>query len=159
MKKAVILYTKYSPVIDAIKHTLSDCEVECVTTPNNTDNCDVVILSNYNGEYSGNAICCHHSLLPSFDSDEPEKDAIIEGVKVSGITIFFTNPKRIIMQYPVFITNDMHYDDLVKKLNYLEQTLFPIVIKKILNNEPFDIEELSSKKCGNGCGGCGGCNH
>ena len=159
MKKIAILYSEKSPVIDAIKYLLNNYEIDTLNEINDASIYDLVVLCNYDGDYKGNAIKCHHSLLPAFDCKEPEKEAILEGVKVTGITIYYTNPKRIIAQYPVFITNSMHYDDLMKELKYLEQTIFPIVLQKVLNNEAFDILSIVNKGCGNHCGGCSSCSH
>ena len=159
MKKVAILYSEYSAVIDAIKYQLSDYEVDCLTEPKKTEKYDLVILSNYYDEFKGNALKCHHSLLPAFDCDEPVKKAILEGVKVTGITIYFTNPFKILAQYPVFINNNTHFDELEKELEYIEQTLFPLVAERILKNEPFEVRALLNKTCSGNCGGCKGCNH
>ena len=159
MKKVAILYSEYSAVIDAIKYQLSDYEVDCLTEPKKTEKYDLVILSNYYGEYEGNALKCHHSLLPSFDCDEPVKKAMLEGVKVTGITIYFTNPFKILAQYPVFINNNTHFYELEKELEYIEQTLFPLVAERILKNEPFEVRALLNKTCSGHCGGCKECNH
>ena len=162
MKNIAILYTNYSPLIDAIKYQLSDYEVICLTIPADMDKYDMVI--NLGVEYDGEALACHHSLLPAFDTEEPAKDAILSGVKVTGVTVYYTKSKKIIAQYPVFINNDMHFDQLEQELKYLEQVLFPIAIHKILNNEPIDIRRLLNTPCGSNCGskhtgGCRGCSH
>lgn len=157
MKRIAVLYSKHTPVIDAIKHRLADCIVDCYTDTKDAEEYDLVICLS-NEKPKGNVISCHHSLLPAFNCAEPEKEAILQGVKVTGITIYYTNTGKIIAQYPVFINNDTHYDDLVQELNYLEQTLLPIIIEKIINNEPFEIQTLINKSCG-GCGGCSSCNH
>ena len=159
MKKIAILYTRYTPTIDAIKYQLADYEVDTLTSINDYDKYELVVLCGYEGLYEGNAINCHHSLLPALDSNNPEKDAIIEGLKVTGITIYYTNPRKIIAQYPVFIKNSMHYEDLKQELDYLEQTIYPLVLSKILKNEQFEIQSLIAGKCDNNCGGCCGCNH
>ncbi len=159
MKKVAVLYDKHSPLIDAISYQLQDYELEFFTSAPNGNNFDLVVLAGYKKPYDGNTLKCHYSLLPAFESEEPLKDAILSGAKVTGITIYFTNPKRIIAQYPIFVTNEKHYDDLYKELQYIEQTIFPLVIKKVLDNEPFEINCLLNK-CQNKCsGGCSGCNH
>ena len=158
MKKIAVIYSKYSPVIDAIKYTLSDCSVDCLSDTDSTEFYDLVICLD-NKKFNKNAIACHHSLLPAFDCDEPEKEAILSGAKVTGITIYNVDTKKIITQYPVFINNDTHYDDLKQELTYLEQTLLPIVAKKIINNEPFEIKNLLNSGCNRTCGGCSSCKH
>ena len=114
---------------------------------------DLVVSVNYRGEENIKLLKCHHSLLPSFNSDEPVKDAFLAGVKVTGITVYFTKPERIIAQYPLFIPNDAHFEDIEKQLCYLEQVIYPIVIEKLLKNEAFDLRNISN------CGGCRGCSH
>lgn len=159
MKKIAILYSKYSSRIDALKYQLSEYEVDCLTCPIDMNKYDLVVLSDYEQKYEGKAVICHHSLLPAFDTPTPEKDAFLNGVKVTGITVCYTNPRKIIVQYPVFINSDMHYDELVQRLSYLEQILFPIVIKKILANEHIDVQKIINNGCGGNCGGCSSCNH
>ena len=160
MKKAAILYSDYNSTIDAIKYRLSDCLTDCMTTPDNMEQYDLVILSNYKGNYDGEAVACHHSLLPAFDSEEPVKDAVLAGVKVSGITIYFKKSKKIIAQYPVFIKNNLHYDEIKQELTYLEQTIYPVVIEKLLNGEVFEPSSLNNTGgCSGNCGGCQACTH
>ena len=157
MKKLAVIYSKYSPTVDAIKYNLQQYQVDCFCEKiDNTSSYDLIVLVNCHDKNNTNTLRCHHSLLPAFDSDEPERDAILAGAKVSGITILQNN--EIIAQYPVFITSDMHYEDLKQELNYLEQTIYPIVIGKVLNNEPFELKTLLGK---NNCcqGGCLGCTH
>ena len=162
MKNVAILYSTYSPTIDAIKYQLEDiAQIEVLSSVDKiySENFDLVILSNYNGECNINAINIHHSLLPAFNTRNPVKDAIMEGVKITGLTVFYTNPYKIITQYPVFIYNDAHYDELKQELIYLEQTIYPIVIEKILKNEPFEIRALMSQKdrCAGDCKECTKC--
>ena len=117
----------------------------------------IICLNNTKSE--GNAISCHHSLLPAFNCDEPEKEAVLSGVKVTGITVYYQNTGKIIAQYPVFIKNDTHYDNLKQELTYLEQTLLPIVAEKIIKNEPFELSKIINKNCNGACGGCSSCSH
>jgi folate-dependent phosphoribosylglycinamide formyltransferase PurN len=98
-----------------------------------------------------NIINTHYSLLPSFDNSNPLQSALLEGVKVSGITFYYTNPRKIIAQYPVLITNEKHFDDVELEMRYLEQTIYPLIVEKIINNEQFDIQQLLKR---NNCGGC-----
>lgn len=99
-----------------------------------------------------NNLKTHLSLLPAFEnSDDPVRDAILAGVKVTGITI--TSKDRIIAQYPVFIPNDMHYDNLKLYLEQTAEALLDAVKEKLQNNEQFEIKDLLKKDC-KGCGGC-----
>ncbi len=43
----------------------------------------------------------HYSLLPAFQTDDPVRDAILTGVKVTGITI--TLEDKIVAQYPILL--------------------------------------------------------
>ena len=157
MKRLLILYSTYSPVIDAIKYRLQGvaeiaCEKEC---PNNIDNYDLTALVNWKNSTDIDAINAHYSLLPAFDGEEPVKDALIAGAKVTGITFFYTKTKKIIAQYPIFIKNESHLEDIEQELRYIEQTLYPIIIEKILNNEQFEVKTLLSNSCCSG--GCSRC--
>ena len=97
--------------------------------------------------------------MPAFSDNEPVKEAFLAGVKVTGITFYYTNPERIIAQYPIFISNFSHYDDIERELEYLEQTIYPLILEKILRNEPFEIRKLLTKGCSGNCGGCDSCKH
>ena len=159
MKKVLILYSTYTPIIDSIKFALSNVDVSLSTDCSFDDSdYDLVILSNYEEKYEGEALCSHHSLLPAFDGKNPAMEAILSGVKVTGMTIYYKKKKKIVAQYPVFIKNSVHFDELEKELTYIEQTIFPIVISKILNNEQFELQTLINN-CGQKCGGCGQCSH
>lgn len=158
MKKIAILYSTYTPTIDAIKARL--CDVECFDNiPANIDEFDLIVNTNFKQEIRQNHIAVHYSLLPAFKSEEPLRDALIAGVKVTGLTFYYTNPEKIITQYPIFISGFSHYDEIERELNYLEQTIYPLILEKILKNEPFEIRNLLTKGCSGNCGGCSGCSH
>ncbi len=159
MKKLALLYSTYTPTIDSIIAHLKDFDVTCLTAPDNLDTYDLVTNINYKGEVEQNHVAVHHSLLPAFESEEPVKDAILAGVKVTGITFYYTNPKKIITQYPIFISNASHYDNVAKELEYLEQTIYPLILQRLLENKPFEIRNLLSKGCSGNCGGCDSCKH
>ena len=158
MKKVAILYSKHIPVVDAIKYNLSDCIVDCITEVCDMEKYDLVI-NLCPDKYDTESIACHHSLLPAFNCDEPEKEAVLAGVKVTGITVYYTKTGKIITQYPIFIKTDMHYDEVKKELDYLEQTILPLTAKKLIQNEPFDINSILTKGCNGNCGGCSSCSH
>lgn len=157
IKKIAILYSKYTCVIDAIIAKLTDIKVETFNfIPTNIGDYDLIINVNYDFEIDYNCLKLHYSLLPAFeDEKEPIREAFLLGVKVTGFTIFYTKTREIVVQYPIFINNLAHYDEIVLELEYLAQTIFPIVVQKIVNNEIFDIKTLikSSHKCG-GCSSC-----
>lgn len=159
MKKVVIIYSKYTPTIDAIIAYLKDFEVKAVNSVEEIGACDLLVNTNYEKEIPQNHINVHYSLLPAFSDNEPVKEAFLAGVKVTGITFYYTNPERIIAQYPIFISNFSHYDDIERELEYLEQTIYPLILEKILRNEPFEIRKLLTKGCSGNCGGCDSCKH
>jgi phosphoribosylglycinamide formyltransferase-1 len=158
MKKLLILYSEYTPVIDAIKYRLQDfAEVVCAeSVPDDIKTFDLVALSDYRSEADFEALSIHYSLLPAFAGKEPVKEAVLAGVKVTGVTIFYTKSNKIVSQYPVFIYNDAHYDEIQEELKCIAQALYPQVIEKIIKNEAFETRALMSQ--GYGCyGGCTKC--
>ena len=161
MKKLAILYSEYTPTIDAVKFQLDG--IAEIDTFKNEDEIDfelydVVAAINYSDETKNNVLKTHYSLLPAFDGNEPVRQAIMAGVKVTGITFYYSAKGEIIAQYPVFIQNGAHYDEIVQECSYLEQTIYPYVIEKILKNEPFEIRNFMSRNsCSGNCGGCHGC--
>lgn len=159
MKKVVIIYSKYTPTIDAIIAHLKDFEVKAVNSVEEIGACDLLVNTNYEKKIPQNHINVHYSLLPAFSDNEPVKEAFLAGVKVTGISFYYTNPERIIAQYPIFISNFSHYDDIERELEYLEQTIYPLILEKILRNEPFEIRKLLTKGCSGNCGGCDSCKH
>lgn len=158
MKRVAIFYSEYTPTIDAIKCRLSNSEI--IENPKSLKNIDLFVKCHYSQDIDENALEIHHSLLPAFNSDTPLKDAFLSGVKVTGISVYFTKTQKIIAQYPIFINNSSHYDEIERELQYLEQTIYPLVIEKVLNNESFEIQSLLGKKsCSHSCGGCDKCKH
>lgn len=115
----------------------------------------------------GRVVNIHPSLLPSFKGKDAIKQAFMAGVKVSGISIHWVEKEvdsgKIIAQYPVFITNDMHLDELEEEIHCIEHKLYPVVIEKLLEDKVFDFQDLMKSSCNNrsdggscGSGGCGG---
>lgn len=159
MKKIAILYSEYTPTIDAIVSHLKEFDVQALDSFKNNNGFDLIANVNYKEDIPDNHIDVHYSLLPAFCGKEPVKQAFLEGVKVTGITFYYTKPRRIITQYPIFISNFSHYDDVERELEYLEQTIYPLILEKILKNEPFEIKQLLTKGCSGNCGGCSSCKH
>lgn len=137
---------------------------------NTRDKFDLIALTGYEKILTmdtlnsmGNVINVHPSLLPAFRGKDALKDAFLMGVKVSGITIHYVNNEidggKIVAQYPVFIANDMHFDEFEYEIQTIEKKLYPIVIEKVLNDQVFDFQDLMKSSCNNSsCGGsgCGG---
>lgn len=133
---------------------------------------DLVVLAGYMRilpddvlDEMGKVINIHPSLLPAFKgSANGIKDAFLAGVKVSGVSVHWVTSEvdggEIIAQYPVFITNDMHFDEFEAEMHKLEHKLYPIVIEKLLADKVFDFSDLMKSECGSSCGNsCGGCKH
>lgn len=111
----------------------------------------------------GNVINVHPSLLPSFKGKDAIQKAFLAGVKVSGITIHWVEKDidggKIITQYPVFITNGMHFDEFEEEIHTIEHKLYPIVIEKVLEDKVFDFQDLMKSSCNNKkCSSTGGDN-
>lgn len=107
----------------------------------------------------GKVINIHPSLLPAFKgSANAIKDAFWAGVKVSGVSVHWVTSDvdggQIIAQYPVFIINDMHFDEFEAEMHKLEHKLYPVVIEKLLEDKVFDFSDLMKSSCGSSCGGC-----
>lgn len=158
MKKIAIIYSDYTPTVDAIIHYLHDIEVVCFKNKIEADdNFDLIVGIDIENYENKNILTVHHSLLPAFEGYEPVKKAFMEGVKVTGITFYYTNPKRIIAQYPVLISNGADFVDVENELKYLVQTLYPIIIEKVLNNQIIDLKSILGKTSCSSCGGCSSC--
>ena len=149
MKKIAVIYSKYSPVIDAIKYTLSDCSVDCLSDTDSTEFYDLVICLD-NKKFNKNAIACHHSLLPAFDCDEPEKEAILSGAKVTGITIYNVDTKKIRGRFNKdeelnvsYVAEKKNYDKYLKHINEEEENFKNRRIKRFVKKETqLNVENL-----------------
>lgn len=127
---------------------------------------DFVVLAGYMRILSddvlaemGKVVNIHPSLLPAFKgSANGIKDAFLAGVKVSGVSVHWVTSDidggEIIAQYPIFITNDMHFDEFEAEMHSLEHKLYPVVIEKLLEDKVFDFSDLMKSNCGGSCGGC-----
>ena len=152
--KIAVLYREHTPILDAMLNQLSDFDVVALKENKNLEDYDLIIGVGVHKEFKG--LACHYSLLPAFDSEFPVEDAILAGVKVTGITIYRTEPFKIIAQYPLVIDNFSHFDDIEARLRYLEQVIYPLVAEKYAKNEQFEIQNLLNT---GGCfGSCDSCN-
>lgn len=127
---------------------------------------DLVVLAGYMRiitddvlKEMGKVINIHPSLLPAFKgSANGIKDAFLAGVKVTGVSVHWVTTDvdggEIIAQYPVFITNDMHFDEFEAEMHKLEHKLYPVVIEQLLDDKVFDFSDLMKGSCGSSCGGC-----
>ncbi len=102
---------------------------------------DLVVLAGYMflltpliiGEYKNRILNIHPALLPSFKGTHGIKDAFECGVKVSGVSVHFVDAELdngpIIIQVPVFISQD---DTLIKfeeKIHKVEHKIYPQAVK------------------------------
>lgn len=176
-KRNDVKITCISNVEDAyILERAQNLEIECLYLPSkdnleyfSKNKFDLVALAGYMEiipenvlKVMGKVINIHPSLLPAFKgSVKAINEAFIAGVKVSGITIHYVEPNvdggKIVAQYPVFISNEMHFDEFEAEIHQTEHKLYPIVIEKILEDKAFDFQDLMKSSCSNG--GCGGCKH
>lgn len=129
---------------------------------------DLIVLTGYDKIIPekvlelGKFVNIHPSLLPAFQENDAVVRAFSSGVKVSGVTVHWvakeTDGIQIIAQYPLLIGNLMHFDEFESAIKNLGNTLYPIVIEKILEDKVFDFSDLFGG-CSSGCsnGGCGGC--
>lgn len=108
----------------------------------------------------GKVINIHPSLLPAFKGKDAIKQAFLAGVKISGITIHYVEKDidagKIIAQYPIFIANGAHLDEVEAEIHEIEHKLYPIVIEKVLEDKVFDFQDLMRGKCGGKCSDGGG---
>ncbi|MCR5266386.1 MAG: hypothetical protein K6E29_07310 [Cyanobacteria bacterium RUI128] len=155
-----------------IDFDIEDVDIHFLSSINDiSQNYDLIALWNYRESIeeeflkNNNIINLHPSLLPSFKSDTPIKDAYMYGVKVTGVTVHrVENPDlsgRILAQYPVMIDSYTHYDELENEINKLGAQLYPLVIKSILEDKVFDIVDFLSAQqttckgsCTHGCSNC-----
>ena len=163
MKKIAVVGT--GDICEAIKKHLKDVNVECFSELPDSLDYDLIALVDCPNPPQGRVINLHPSLLPAFEGEDAMKRAFLAGVKVSGVTVHWTDGK-IIAQYPVLIGNLTHFDEFEREIHAISKALYPVVIEKILNDEVFDFSDLlGGGKCmghpaddgGGGCKGCGGC--
>lgn len=135
---------------------------------------DLVAVKNCNEELKPHVlntnkfINIHQSLLPSFNGNDALFRAFNSGVKVTGITVHYLTSNidvgKIITQYPILISNLMHFDELQRETVTLENKIYPIVIEKILEDKVFDFQDFlqaggchNSGNCARNCSSCGSC--
>lgn len=127
---------------------------------------DLIVLAGYMRILPDNVlkvvdkvINIHPSLLPAFKgSKNAIQDAFLAGVKVSGVTVHWVTSEvdggQIIAQYPVFIANEMHFDEFEAEIHAIEHKLYPIVVEKLLEDKVFDFSDLMKGSCNSACGRC-----
>ncbi len=102
---------------------------------------DLIILAGYMflltpliiDAYKNKILNIHPTLLPSFKGTHGIKDAFKFGVKVSGVTVHFVDAELdngpIIMQAPVFISQDDTLEKFEKEIHKVEHKIYPQAVK------------------------------
>ncbi len=94
----------------------------------------------------GKVINIHPSLLPAFKGKDGNKTAFLAGFKISGITIHYVDKKidsgKIIAQYPIFIQNGAHLDEVEAKSTRLSTSFIQLLLKKCWKIKFFDFKTL-----------------
>jgi len=102
---------------------------------------DLVVLAGYMflltpimiNEYKNRILNIHPALLPSFKGTHGIRDAFEYGVRVSGVTVHFVNEELdngpVIMQAPVFISEDDSLDTFEEKIHRVEHKIYPQAVK------------------------------
>jgi phosphoribosylglycinamide formyltransferase 1 len=103
--------------------------------------CELIVLVGYmrfvSGRfiehYKGNVMNIHPALLPSFKGMHAHEDTLAYGVKVSGVTVHFVDPKEdhgpIIIQKCVSVYETDTKDTLVPRILKWEHKAFPKAIE------------------------------
>lgn len=103
--------------------------------------CELVVLVGYMrlvsqmfiDHFKGNVMNIHPALLPSFPGMHAHEDALEYGVKVSGVTVHFVDPKEdhgpIIIQHAVPVYDTDTKDTLGPRILEWEHKAFPKAIE------------------------------
>jgi phosphoribosylglycinamide formyltransferase-1 len=86
--------------------------------------------------YDGRIINTHPALLPAFTGWHPVRDALVAGVKVTGVTVHIATLEvdagPILAQAPVVVLPGDDEATLHERIKEVERTLYPDTIKAIL---------------------------
>jgi phosphoribosylglycinamide formyltransferase-1 len=87
-------------------------------------------------EYPGRVLNIYPSLLPAFKGDQPVRDALAYGVKLTGCTVHIVTPSRtpgrVIAQAAVTVHAYDTVESLHERIKTKERELYPATIKKVL---------------------------
>lgn len=85
----------------------------------------------------------HPSLLPAFPGMKAQEQALVHGVKMTGVTVHFVNEALdagpIVAQTPVAVKDDDTVETLSERLLIEEHRLFPAAVHRVLT-EPWVIK-------------------
>ncbi len=88
------------------------------------------------GEYEGNIINIHPSLLPSFKGASAISDAYNYGVRVSGVTVHYIDQEMdegtIISQVPVVINETDSLEQFEQNIHNAEYQVYSSAVKKVI---------------------------
>lgn len=163
--KKLLLVTSDTALADAVREK-NECDIIVSDSPVSGDY-DLIALTDggvvLDDDFikNHNIIRLHNSLLPSFNTSEPVRDAYLSGVKVTGVTVHRVENSDmtglILAQYPVLIDSYTSYGQLEAEIKQTGHKLYPLVIKSVLNDTVFDLVEFLSDTPKHKCSGCGKC--
>lgn len=89
--------------------------------------------------FGGRIVNIHPSLLPSFPGKDAIGQALLGGVKVTGVTIHYVDAGMdtgpIIAQQAVSLSDDETEESLAKKIHEIEHSLYVTTLQKLLNEK------------------------
>ena len=98
-----------------------------------------ILSKNFVKNMEGRIVNIHPSLLPSFKGAHAIDDALLYGVKVTGVTIHFVDEfvdhGRILAQRAVEIKEDDTLETLSERIHRLEHSLYPETLSKLFIKE------------------------
>ena len=90
-------------------------------------------------QMEGKVINIHPSLLPSFKGAHAIHDALLYGVKITGVTVHFVDEfvdsGKIIAQTAVEIEEDDSLESLSERIHKIEHSLYPETLSKLFVKE------------------------
>ncbi len=97
-----------------------------------------ILSSEFVEKFEGKILNIHPALLPKFKGLNTHQRAIDAGERVAGASVHFVSSEvdsgAIIMQKKVLIATDDTAQTLAKKILAQEHILYPLAIKKVLQN-------------------------
>jgi phosphoribosylglycinamide formyltransferase-1 len=98
-----------------------------------------VLSKNFVGHMKGRIVNIHPSLLPSFKGAHAINDALLYGVKVTGVTVHlvdeFVDNGVIIAQRAVEIEEGETLDELSERIHKVEHSLYHETLSKLFKGE------------------------
>ena len=86
--------------------------------------------------YAGRAVNTHPALLPSFPGMHAEQQALVHGVRFTGVTVHLVDEEvdhgPIVLQEPVMVLPDDDEESLHRKIQEVEHRLYPRAARLLL---------------------------